>query len=179
MQVSIMQVDYEALMFWLTLTLLTSIALALLYRAVVRSIHGGVKEEAQQVGGGPPAKFLFISAEVDEANDLLKRAKEDIDEGRFSQAVEKSVAATINILSQLLKYFSIDAKGMSVDEMMRSLGRNGVRLHTPHVLDRMNKTIENARSGRPLAREEAVWMVSAAGLIVGASKEARVVESSV
>jgi len=130
------QVDYEVLLLWLTLTLFTSIVLALIYRLVVRSIPRGV-EAARPVEGGRPAKFLFISADTDIAKELLKRAREDIDEGRLTQAVEKSATAVTDVLSQLLRYFSIDSKGMSIGDIMQSLGRSGVRLPIPHILDRM------------------------------------------
>jgi len=171
-EVSAARVEYDVLMLWLALTLFTSIVLTLLYRMVLRSIP----EADRHTGDEAQVKFVFISADTDVADELLKRAREDVDEGRLAQAVEKSVSATTNVLSQLLRYFSIDAEGMSIEDMVQSLGRSGVRLRIPYTLNRMAAILKKVQDGRPPTREEALWMVSTSGLIVEASKEARVVE---
>ncbi|MFQ6134321.1 MAG: hypothetical protein ACE5KU_00710, partial [Nitrososphaerales archaeon] len=171
------QINYEVLVAWTLLTLAAVIALSVVYRSVVRRMPKRVSAEAKPAEGEAPEKFIFISADVDEAISLLKSAREDVEDGNLKTAVEKACRAVEDVLSQLLRYFSIERKDMGINDMLQTLYEKGVRLHThPGGLDRLNRIVEKTREGVDLTREEALWMLHMSSFIAEMSKEVRVKE---
>ncbi len=175
MQIALVVVDTGILLAWVVLTVTTLILLSLVYRAVARS--------APKVGDLPPISpmmpqkpHLFISADVDEAHSLLNRSVDDVNDGRFNAAAEKAYQATLNVLSQLLRYFSIDARGMSIVQMLKALREKGALLQ-PHVgLDRVDEIIEREHQGKNLSREETHWVLHIAHFVIETSKEVPIKE---
>lgn len=179
MQASVTQIDYDILLAWTLLTLATLILLSVLYRAVVKSMPKKMAVEPKPPKESTPTKFIFLSADVDEARAVLKSAIEDIEDGNFKAAVEKSCRAIADVLSQLLRYFSIDGKNMSIDNMAQALQEKGVKLHIHGRFDRLNEIAEKAKTGGELTREEAAWATHMAHFVTEMSKEARVEEGVV
>lgn len=169
-----MQVDYLILLVWTLLTLAAIVLISVLYRSVSKSTPR--RETTGAESAELPKRFIFISAVVDEARSLLKTAREDFEAAMFNPAVEKSSRAAADVLSQLLRYFSVEKGSMSVGEMLQTLRSKGVKMRIPVELDRLKGIEGKAREGGVLTREEVLFAIQAASYIVEASKEAQVVE---
>lgn len=172
MQVSPTQIDYGVLFAWIVLALASLILISTLYRAVARSTPRPQPVSPTE----PPKRYLFVSADVDEARVLLKRSVDDIAAGSFNNAVEKAHRAITDVLSQMLRYFSIDAKDIGVNDMLKALRENGVHLQPHTGLDRLNQILEKRHRGEDVTREDAHWAAHIAHFIIEASKEAPVTE---
>ncbi|MEE9585819.1 MAG: hypothetical protein V3W09_02850 [Nitrososphaerales archaeon] len=177
MQASAVQMDYEVLVVWTLLTLAALITLSIVYRSVSRTTLKKVDAEAITAEGEAPKKFIFISADVDEARSLLRSGREDVEAGKLKIAVEKAGKAAEDVLAQLLQYFSIERKDMSIADMLGTLREKEARLHTHQDgLDRLYRIEKKAHEGGDLTREEALWMLHVSSFIVEMSKEVRVEE---
>ncbi len=177
MRTSVIQVEFEVLVLWTLLTLTVIIALSFIYRYVKRSAPKRMDAGAQPAEEDILKKFLFISADGDNARSLLSSALEDVEDGDLKTAVEKASRAIEDVLSQLLRYLSLEGKDKSITDMLGMLHEKGVRLHThPGGLDRLNVIIKKAREGGELTREETHWMLHVSGFMVEMSKEVRVEE---
>ncbi|MCL5319221.1 MAG: hypothetical protein M1503_13330 [Thaumarchaeota archaeon] len=170
-------IDTDVLLAWIVLTVATVIMLSLVYRAVARSAPK--REDFMPVPPLPVTlqkPHLYISADVDEAYSLLNRSVDDINDGFFNAAAEKAYQAATNVLSQLLHYFSVDAKGMSIMQMLKMLRDKGALLRPHAGLERVDEIVERGRQGKSLSREETHWVVHIAHFIIETSKEVPVKE---
>ncbi len=171
-------IDTDVLLAWVVLTVATVILLSLVYRAVARS----APKRQDLVPVSPPSvvtlqkPHLYISADVDEAYTLLNRSVENLNEGSFNAAAEKAYQAATNVLSQLLRYFSIDAKGMSIMQMLKTLHDKGALLQPHAGLERVDEIIGREQQGKSLSREETHWVIHIAHFLIETSKEVPVKE---
>jgi hypothetical protein len=175
MQTPLVAVDVDVLLAWVVLTFSTIVLLSLIYRAVARSTPKRVDFQPTSPIE-PQAQHLYISADIDEARALLNRSVEDVDEGRFNAAAEKAYQAIVNVLSQLLHYFSIDTSGMNIMQMLKTLSDKGAQLQPHAGLDRVDEIMAREQQGKTLSREETHWVVHISHFIIEVSKEVPVKE---
>ncbi|MCL4436445.1 MAG: hypothetical protein M1503_03435 [Thaumarchaeota archaeon] len=165
-------VDTDVFLAWVILTVATVILLSLVYRAVARSAP-----KPGDFTPVPPSPVplqkprLYISADVDEAYSLLNRSVDDINDGFFNSAAEKAYQAATNVLSQLLRYFSVEAEGMSIMQMLKTLHDKGALLRPHAGLERVDEILEKKHQGKSLSREETHWVVHIAHFLIETSKE--------
>ena len=176
-QIQSVVIDTDVLLAWTVLTVATVVLLSLVYRVVARSAPK--REDFVPVSPLPVTlqkPHLYISADVDEAYALLSQSVEDVNDGSFNAAAEKAYQAATNVLCQLLRYFSVDAKGMSIMQMLKTLRDKGALLQPHAGLDRVDEIIEREHQGKTISREETHWVVHIAHFIVETSKEVPVKE---
>src|SRR3989304_5734949 len=154
-QIQSVVIDTDVLLAWTVLTVATVVLLSLVYRVVARSAPK--REDFVPVSPLPVTlqkAHLYIPADVDEANAILNRSVEAVNDGSFNAAAEKAYQAATNVLSQLLRYFSVDAKGMSIMQMLKTLRDKGALLQPHAGLDRVDEIIEREHQGKTISRVE-------------------------
>lgn len=175
---SIFLINYNGLISWVVLTLSAMIALSVLYRFATVKRNENINIESQQSEEQLPDKFIFISANVDEATYIMRSASEDTKNNYFNKAVQKSNKAISLVLAQLLKYFNIENKSMNVDEMFQELLRNGVTLHINRDnFTKFNEIIRKDIENEKISKEETIWVLNFSGFIIENVKEVRIDKS--
>lgn len=169
---NILQLNFNGLISWIILTLSTVILLSVLYRFSTIKRNDNTDIQSQQSDEELPKKFMFISADVQQVLPLLKSASEDTKNNYFNKSIQKTNKAILIILSQLLKYFTIEDNNMNVEDMFNELQKNGVTLNTNiDNFRRFNEIIKKDIKNEQLSKEEAIWVLKFADFIIENSKE--------
>lgn len=174
---NILQLNSNGLITWVILTLSTVILLSVLYRFSTTKRDENINIKFQQSEEELPNKFMFISAEVDQAIPLLRSASEDIKNNYINKAIQKSNKAIILMLSQLLKYFTIQNSNMNAEDMFNELQKKGVTLNTNiDNFRRFNEIIKKDIRNELISKDESIWVLKFAGFIIENVKEVRIDE---
>ena len=174
---TILQINYGDLISWIMFTLAAVIILSLMYQFATRDKILRESAETKETEMITPQKFMFISADVDEAISLLRSAHVEFEENNFNESIKKTKSAILLVLSQLLDYFAIQTEESNVENIFQMLHKKGVIISAPQQgIARLNEIIRKSNDGKLLTKEEIHWALHVSGHIIESTKEVRVME---
>jgi len=177
--ISINKVNYviplngSILLFWALITLVSIVTVTILYRYLA----GKDVEENNQIyhSNNGLARTVFISASSDNAKSIIRLANEDVSVGLFDLAAEKSLTAIRDILIQLLGFFSINNKDMTIQQMIQTLRSNGSIFSIQNRFVRLETIEAKLYNKQSITVEEALFSIQTASKIMESSREVHVV----
>jgi|TARA_B100001971_G_C18246276_1_gene574475 hypothetical protein len=174
---TIFQISYGDLLSWIMLTFAAVIMLSFMYRFATQNRILTGNTETKKTEMNTPQKFIFISADVDEAISLLRSAHVAFEKNNFKESMKKTQSAISLVLSQLLNYFAIQNEESNVKNMFQMLHEKGVIIPAPQQgIARLDEIIKKANEDKLLTKEEIHWALHASGHIIESTKEVRIKE---
>jgi|TARA_B100001971_G_C18037616_1_gene455892 hypothetical protein len=159
------------------LTLAAVIILSVMYRFATKNSTSSDNLETMETEINIPQTYIFISADIEEANSLLKNAHSEYEKNNFTESAKKTQSAIFQVLSQLLKYFDIQNEENSVENMFQILHKKGVVLPAPQPgITRLDEIFKKANEDKLLTKEEIQWLFHVSSHIIENSKEVRIKE---
>ncbi len=170
-----LMINYNGIISWIILTFSTMIILSMLYRFATLKRDDDINIKFQKSEETPQKKFVFISADVDEATIILRSASEDTIEANYNKAIQKSNKAISLVLTQLLKYFVIENKNLNVDEMYQELLKQGITLNINRDnFIKFNEIIRKDMDNKQISKDETIWVLKFSGFIIENVKEVKI-----
>ena len=174
---TIFQISYGDLLSWIMLTFAAVIMLSFMYRFATQNRILIEDTETKETEMGTPQKFIFISADVDEAISLLRSAHVEFEKNNFNETVKKTQSAISLVLSQLLNYFAIQNEESNVENMFQMLHEKGAVIRAPQQgIARLDEIIKKANEDKLLTKEEIHWVLHVSGHIIESTKEVPVMK---